>query len=367
MIRRRLPAVLIPVTVLLAALWLPLPLWAQSVPVTVTFTVDEIFDTVCAEDFGEVCPNDKYILVNIGSNVPGNDYVRHDFPDNADVRGGPKFSTSRVINLTSGDGRITIDVLLKDRDDLSDDDDIKISPVGGVRILYDLTTGGTSSDSGVGLGPGDSATIRYTVSSEGNDVDGDGIPDNLELFNLLDAAGNTVINFQALGASPQRKDVFVEIDCMEADGNGNGYNPLDPADHSHCPRMAAMGDVVRAFANAPVPNLDGTQGVQLHIDTGNLYGNGVTTVKGINGVVGNFGNFASLGMQGGGGSRIPEAGNTIIDWDGATGKPATNFYTLKTANFNAARAVAFRYAIFGHQTNLRRANNDCTSGWAEGI
>jgi hypothetical protein len=63
---------------------------------------------------------------------------------------------------------------------------------------------------------------------------------------------------------------------------------------------------------------------------------------------------------------IPEAGNTLLDWDGATGNPGSNFYTLKGTSFNAMRALAFRYAIFGHQTNPQAATNDCTSGWAEG-
>jgi hypothetical protein len=54
---------------------------------------------------------------------------------------------------------------------------------------------------------------------------------------------------------------------------------------------------------------------------------------------------------------------------GAPGRPGTNFYTLKGApnNFyNAACALAFRRAIFGHQNNSRAAANDCTTGWAEG-
>ena len=43
-----------------------------------------------------------------------------------------------------------------------------------------------------------------------------------------------------------------------------------------------------------------------------------------NGVTGTFGNY------GGGGAQIPEAaGNLIVDWDGATGNPATSFFSLK--------------------------------------
>ncbi len=124
----------------------------------------------------------------------------------------------------------------------------------------------------------------------------------------------------------------------------------------------AMEDVVRAFAEAPVSNPDGTSGIQLHIDTGSLYGTGIITqVSGTGGVVGNLGDMS------GGGSQIAEVENTIIDWDGATGSPGTSFYDLKQGSFDAQRVLVFRYAIFAHQTNARQSGNDCTSGWAEGI
>ena len=77
------------------------------------------------------------------------------------------------------------------------------------------------------------------------------------------------------------------------------------------------------------------------------------------GPAGTFGNY------GGGGDQIAEAGNATVDWDGAPGRAATNFFTLK--NLNAARDPIFRYALFAHQTNFRSATNDCTSGWAKGI
>ena len=87
-----------------------------------------------------------------------------------------------------------------------------------------------------------------------------------------------------MGANPMRKDLFIEVDCLVSDGNNDG-DLNDPVDHSHCPREAAIRDVVQAFANAPVGNPDGTTGIQLHIDTGALYGSGVVTpVPGVGGV-----------------------------------------------------------------------------------
>lgn len=353
----------------LQVLWLAGPGFAQApIPVTVTFKLTELFERTCNEGPPEVCPNDLYIRVNIGSNIPGNDYVRFDFPDNV---GNPRppggFSTSRVIMLNSSNGVIDVDVQIWDRDDapgVDDQLDITAGASRTLRAVYDLTTGGESQYSSSGTDD-DSAFISFTISSEGNDVDGDGIPDNLEVFGIRDGSGNMVADLASMGANPRRKDVFVEIDCMVSDGNANGYSPFDPADHSHCPLEPAMAAVVQAFANAPVLNVDGTQGVQLHLDVGPLYGpNRRVFMTGVNGAVGSYGDFGS------GGTLIPEAGNTILDWDGPPGNAGTNFYSLKAAPnnfFNAARAVAFRYAIFGHQTNQRRALNDCTSGWAEGI
>ncbi len=191
------------------------------------------------------------------------------------------------------------------------------------------------------------------------DTDGDGLWDDWETAGI-DTNGDGNPDLILVGADPQRKDLYVEIDCLVSDVNGNG-STTDLQDHSHCPAQNAMLDVVTAFANAPVINPDGTTGIQLHLDVGTLYGAGVTSVVGAGGVTG------VVGDLGGGGDKITEAGNEIIDWDGATGSPATSFYDLKIANFDNDRRFAYRYAIFAHQTNARRPVNDCTSGWAEGF
>ncbi len=196
------------------------------------------------------------------------------------------------------------------------------------------------------------------------DRDGDGLYDRAERFGIdVDADGTIDVDLPAMGADPLRKDLFVEVDCLVDDANGNGVL-TDPVDHSHCPLQAAMQDVVQAFANAPVVNLDGTTGIQLHVDTGTLYGAGVIPVNGTANAAGNF-VIGTFGDYGEGGDHIAEAGNQVVDWDGAAGRPGTSFYTLKAANFNEERAPAFRYALFVHQTNSRRQTNDCTSGWAE--
>jgi hypothetical protein len=191
------------------------------------------------------------------------------------------------------------------------------------------------------------------------DTDGDGLWDDWETTGI-DTNGDGAPEITLPGADPQRKDLYVEVDCLVSDGNSNG-STTDPQDHSHCPRQDSMIDVVTAFANAPVNNPDGTVGIQLHVDVGTLYGAGVTSVNGTGGVTG------VVGDLGGGGDQIDESGNEVIDWDGAAGRPGTSFYTLKTANFDNDRRFAYRYGIMAHQVNARRATNDCTSGWAEAI
>lgn len=209
--------------------------------------------------------------------------------------------------------------------------------------------------------------------SQCQDSDQDTIPDFFE-NNAFDPTlfddDNTLLDLTGFGAHHQRKDIFVEIDCVESDGNSNGVY-TDAVDHSHCPVQNAIEQVVQAFANAPVNNPDGTSGIQLHVDTGDLYGAGVIhNVAGTGGVTGNYGDLRDTisGALVGGGNRIDETGNETIDWDGIVGRPGTKFYDLKDDNFNKQlRQTVFRYVIFGHQTNARRAANDCTSGRAESI
>jgi uncharacterized repeat protein (TIGR01451 family) len=201
----------------------------------------------CDEGFPEVCPNDMYVKVNIASNVPGNAPERRDFGDNvATVRPGPQFV--RVVD--SDVGSINIDVELWDRDDSpGDDDDIDIS-VGdnALHLTYDLNThawgGEVAQNVGFSQGSGSDdagiAQIRFGISAD-NDRDGDGIPDNLELFGLFDSGGNLVADFPALGADPCRRTIAIEVDYMQ------------DSTHSHRPLDAAINEIIAAFNAAPVP------------------------------------------------------------------------------------------------------------------
>lgn len=104
--------------------------------------------------------------------------------------------------------------------------------------------------------------ICLDMAGAGNpDMDGDGICDQWETLLPLGRPGTPSIagmdsdfdgvadfNLALLGASPDRKDIPVEIDYMEA------------SDHNHLPSTAALDRVRTAFANAPV---DGGRGINL--------------------------------------------------------------------------------------------------------
>lgn len=108
----------------------------------------------------------------------------------------------------------------------------------------------------VGPGPGTSVS-----AADEDDQDGDGLPDKWETQGY-DADGDGVVDWdlKALGASPTKKDIFVEIDWMAKPG---------PGGHSHAPKEGVLTRIVQMFATAPVTNVDGTTGINLHLELSN--------------------------------------------------------------------------------------------------
>jgi hypothetical protein len=95
--------------------------------------------------------------------------------------------------------------------------------------------------------------VASTLAAIGFDTDYDGLLDSWEKFGVdTDNDGLIDIDLLSLGASPFRKDIFVEADYLQA------------TTHTHAPTKDAIARIVTAFANAPVSNPDGTTGVQLH-------------------------------------------------------------------------------------------------------
>lgn len=96
----------------------------------------------------------------------------------------------------------------------------------------------------------------------GGDTDGDGLCDEWEKNGIRDANGNMLLDLPAMGADPNHKDIFVEIDYMDCALGG-----CAPGDnHTHFPDPAELQDIVNAFDTAPVnTNPDGKPGIHLHL------------------------------------------------------------------------------------------------------
>ena len=119
--------------------------------------------------------------------------------------------------------------------------------------------------------------IRETDESNNQSVifdsDGDSLLDLWEVLGLdSDGDGIVDVDLPAMGASDHRIDVFVELDHMEE--RRRCYRP--PGRRPVCfgsgretsAEPEAMQQVVDAFLQAPVINLDGSTGISLHIDYG---------------------------------------------------------------------------------------------------
>jgi hypothetical protein len=154
------------------------------------------------------------------------------------------------------------------------------------------------------VGQRDAVNILRLANSQpqcsGNcDADGDALDDTWEVFGLdADSDGIVDVDIPAMGSHPFRKDVFVEVDYMVA------------SDHTHLPSSDAMQDVVTAFAAGTVSNIDGSTGITLHIDTGQL----------------------------GGGNELPHQDKI--------NEAAVN--AIRSTNFDPRRQDVFHYGVIGH-------------------
>jgi hypothetical protein len=147
-----------------------------------------------------------------------------------------------------------------------------------------------------------------------------------------------------MGADPQHKDIFVEIDWMGDPGSS----------HDHAPDPDAIQEIVDAYDNAPVSNPDGNPGIHLHVD----YGPTSPLTWGAAGTWGSLSDGDELTHQ----ANISTCSGNNFNWSG--------FDTLKIANFEEAREAIFHYNIWGHDmcsnlsgtSGISRNSNDATFG-----
>jgi hypothetical protein len=170
-----------------------------------------------------------------------------------------------------------------------------------------------------------------TWDKERVDTDGDGLFDDEERSGInvarnpgsFEPSFETEVDLRRMGADPNRKDLFVEVDSM--------------AGHEMSPE--AVSKVATAFADAPVSNPDGSRGISIHVDAGP----GTLMDPRTGTTWGELSEFDTL----------PHAQTYGSDPD-----PFEQFEATKEAFFdecppsgvlcNSARNLAFRYAVTVH-------------------
>ena len=312
------------------------------------FDGEEVLDTesVVDDDNGNITPNwsaERTVELERGK-VAVSIHMR----DQDGVFRGP----SELVDLTPGDGRNL-------------DFDVNLAPCGvsgGLTADCAQVLASTGSLKSAGSAD-DRAEITVKVEVLDADTDGDALLDGWETRGL-DTNGAKVVDVDLpqQGADPRRHDLFLEVDCMATRGRrrpGRRARPLalPPEGLDRRRRQSVRQRAGRARTSNP----DGTTGVQ----AARRHGHAVRGRSSVNSAGGVFG-LLRRPRRGRRRDRRDPA-NRIIDWDGATGNPGTSFYALKATNFDARRRFAYRYSLFAHTTNNRKAMNDCTSGWAESI
>jgi hypothetical protein len=113
------------------------------------------------------------------------------------------------------------------------------------------------------LGGAQSEPFPYLLPTDASslDSDGDNLPDTWETVGY-DAEGDGVIdiNLPALGASPQRRDLFVELDIMDT----VAHRP--DQDDKKMPDSTVFDALKRMFESAPIINYGDAAGIHLVID-----------------------------------------------------------------------------------------------------
>ncbi|MDX1523523.1 MAG: hypothetical protein R3264_17990, partial [Anaerolineae bacterium] len=148
------------------------------------------------------------------------------------------------------------------------------------------------------------------------DTDGDNLPNGWELHGYDHGSDGTIdVDLPNLGADYLHKDVYVEMDYMVK--NSLTY-PL-------APNQAVIDRIEKVFVNAPVPNPDGVDGINLHLELAD---------------------------------EVPFVDS--IPWDNGN---IGQFYELKAENFEPHREPVYHYMIWGH----RYANHNSQKPFAIGI
>jgi uncharacterized repeat protein (TIGR01451 family) len=274
----------------------------------------------------------------------------------------------RTVDDSSGVATVAIEIW--DNDDCDDpfctdpgplqnaDDQVDASPTGSetVALAVNLATGEWTGDINFpqrcarGTG-GEAVEVCFEIStlSTTGDLDGDGLLDAWETDGVdFDYDGTVDVDLPGFGADPSHKDLFLELDWMT--GNAPTQRSIDAVKAAFAAAPINAGTNASAFPGGldAQSNPDGQPGINLWVDTGGLTDPNGTEDGGATSScsdgIDNAGDGATDAADadclagdnlGGGNAVTPSA---ISDLNSA-------FYTVKRANFNAARGWTFRYGL----------------------
>ncbi len=162
-----------------------------------------------------------------------------------------------------------------------------------------------------------SETRTVELVDYNGDADGDSLPNGWELHGFdYDDDGILDVDLPALGANYLHKDLFVEMDYMVHPNNSVQL----------APNQTVMDRIVEVFANIPISNPDGIDGIKIHLDLDD---------------------------------EVPYDDN--ISW--GTNGDLPEFFALKDAYFEPERIPVYHYMIWAN----RYANHGSTKPFATGV
>ena len=154
--------------------------------------------------------------------------------------------------------------------------------------------------------PAQNQNIDPVQNPNSGDRDGDHIPDELERDGYdINNDGIPEIDFPKMGADPNHKDIFVEMD----------YMPGELASEEELDR------IVQSFADINISNPDGRTGINLHLDAGAARG-----------------------------PKYNLGGGEQVKWQVLSddiGNNAGNWARFKASHFNQRRDGLFHYMVWG--------------------
>ena len=188
----------------------------------------------------------------------------------------------------------------------------------GSPEIFAMNADGTSP---VNLTNDDGADRNPDWQRLDSDTDGDALPDSWEEDGIdVDGDGTPELDLPAMGADPDHKDIFAEVDFMAG-------HRIDDAN---------IDAVTTAFAAAPVSNPDGQPGINLHVDNGP--GSTMDPVSGA--TWGSLSDQDTLTHQETLGSQFTTSEGTFYDW--------SEFETRRQTNLLTVRRPAFHYVMAAH-------------------